>query len=117
MALMQSHRITTWFDSCIEILRLIPRLSSCIDSASMLKSFYRLRYMYGDAEQERPHLAVTNVLIMEWFKQCGVHTASIMIPKSLIPLTTAMEGFAVGANASNVGSVLALMSVRFWQHL
>src|SRR6266496_4737884 len=104
MALMQSHRITTWFDSCIEILRLIPRLSSCIDSASMLKSFYRLRYMYGDAEQERPHLAVTNVLIMEWFKQCGVHTASITILKCSILRTTVMGVFVVGANASNVDS-------------
>jgi hypothetical protein len=73
--------------------------------------------MYGDAAQERPHLAVTNVLIMERFKRCGVHTASTTILKSWIHLMTAMEAFAAGASVSNVGSVSAHMNVLSSQRL
>src|SRR5215213_5005321 len=73
--------------------------------------------MYGDAVPERPHMVVTNVLIMEWINQCGAPTASITIQKSWILLMTAMEAYAGGANASNVDSVLAPMNVRSWQHL
>src|SRR5688500_7086868 len=73
--------------------------------------------MYGDAAHKRPHLAVTNVLIMEWFNQCGVRTASTTILKSWIHLMIATEAFGAGASVSNVGSVSAHTSVQSWRRL